>query len=178
MYASAHYTEARVEFMAGFELSHKPTFLFNAAECSRQLNDIERARTDYARYPQLDPNGKLAPLVKQRLTELTTTPLPAQPKPGEPEPGPAPAVAPTPQVKPVPTQPQSIIPPPAVVAQQHVATTGQQPTVIVTEQPEPLWKHKAVWIGVGVALVAGTVAIYAATRSHDMCAAPGCVMVQ
>src|SRR5262249_14423878 len=30
-----HYLEARAEFAAGYELSHRPTFLFNMAECSR-----------------------------------------------------------------------------------------------------------------------------------------------
>ena len=69
LYTAGQFAEARAEFLAGFELSHKPAFLFNAAECARLLGNTSVARDGYDQYLKLDPNGKLAMLAMQRLAE-------------------------------------------------------------------------------------------------------------
>ncbi|HTR56459.1 MAG TPA: hypothetical protein VMJ10_37555 [Kofleriaceae bacterium] len=85
LYAGGQFAEARAEFLAGFELSHKPAFLFNAAECARLLGDSDAARDGYDQYLKLDPYGKLASLAVQRLGDLggsratTTVPPPVVP---------------------------------------------------------------------------------------------------
>ncbi len=94
LYTAGQFAEARAEFLAGFELSHKPAFLFNAAECARLLGNISVARDGYDQYLKLDPNGKLAMLAMQRLAELGPV-TSAPPKPSEPAPTPPPAPAPT-----------------------------------------------------------------------------------
>ena len=80
LYAGGQYAEARAEFLAGFELSHKAAFLFNAAECARLLGNSDAARDGYDQYLKLDPNGKLASLALQRIGDLggikETTPPP------------------------------------------------------------------------------------------------------
>jgi hypothetical protein len=125
LYAAGRFAEARAEFLAGFELSKKPAFLFNAAECARLLGDNRVARDGYSRYLDLDPNGRLAMLAMQRLAELgpnqTTSPEPA---PTPPPPTPAPIVAPTPA--PAPT----LIPPPVT------ATPAPAPIAITSTSSE------------------------------------------
>jgi len=170
LYNSGDYAAARVEFMAGFELSHKPVFLFNAAECSRQAHDVVAARDGYRRYLELAPDGKLATLAKQRLAELA-------------QPAPAPAPAPVAQA-PTPTPPAPVVPPPAAAAERVAAAEPAVRIVQVTPMPAestPFWHKKTPWIVLGVALVAGSVAaVYAATRHHDTmaCIPPDCVVAQ
>jgi hypothetical protein len=121
LYTAGQFAEARAEFLAGYELSHKPAFLFNAAECARLLNNISVARDGYNEYLRLDPNGKLAMLAMQRLAELgpvTTTP----PKPSEPAPAPAPAPAPT-MTPPPPTPAPTLTVAPAPVASPMTPST-------------------------------------------------------
>jgi hypothetical protein len=110
LYAAGRFAEARAEFLAGFELSKKPAFLFNAAECARLLGDTQIARDGYNRYLQLDPNGRLAMLAMQRLDEL----------------GPATHVEPTPPVAP-PT-----IPAPSPTAAPMPTTTTPSPAPLTS----------------------------------------------
>ncbi|HEY1816077.1 MAG TPA: hypothetical protein VGG74_27205 [Kofleriaceae bacterium] len=121
LYTAGRFAEARAEFLAGFELSKKPAFLFNAAECARLLGDTRVARDGYSKYLDLDPNGRLAMLAMQRLAELGTSQAPApEPAPTPPAPTPAPASAPTP----APT----VIPSPAAAA--ATASTAPAPIAI------------------------------------------------
>jgi hypothetical protein len=182
LYESGHYREARAEFVAGYELSHKATFVFNAAECSRLAGDLDTARQDYARYLQLDPGGKHAALARARLDAMTAPTPPAKPaEPAPVAPPPAPPVAPKPT--PVVTPPPVVAPPSVVIAQKVSPPPSSSLTGTATFAAEPspsIWHRKSLWIGVGVgaALVAGSVAIYAATRHHDtMCTPPNCVVV-
>src|SRR5262245_17494474 len=55
-YKAGRYLEARAEFAAGYELSHRPLFLFNMAECSRLDGNLELAREGYERYLREAPN--------------------------------------------------------------------------------------------------------------------------
>jgi tetratricopeptide (TPR) repeat protein len=96
--AAGQFAEARAEFLAGFELSHKPAFLFNAAECSRLMGKNDVAREGYDQYLKLDPNGKLAMLALQRLDELGPKQTPV-----ETTPPPAPVLTPEQTGVPAPT---------------------------------------------------------------------------
>jgi hypothetical protein len=115
LYAAGRFAEARAEFLAGFELSKKPAFLFNAAECARLLGDTQIARDGYNRYLGLEPNGRLAMLAMQRLDEL----------------GPATHVEPTPPVIP-PT-----IPAPSPTTTPMPATSRPAPTTSALVQTAP-----------------------------------------
>lgn len=68
--AQSRFAEALAEFSAGYELSRKPLFLFNMAECARQAGDRARARANYERYLAEDPAGRLADTAQSRLMEL------------------------------------------------------------------------------------------------------------
>ena len=69
-YAAGDYLLARAEFAAGYELSGRPLFLFNMAECSRLNGDLEQARTGYERYLREAPSGSQVPLAKERLAAM------------------------------------------------------------------------------------------------------------
>src|SRR5262245_10624973 len=68
--AERRFAEAFVQFEAGYKLSLRPMFLFNMAECARQLGQPERARTFYLQYLAEDPNGSLATTARERLASV------------------------------------------------------------------------------------------------------------
>ncbi|HUJ63104.1 MAG TPA: tetratricopeptide repeat protein [Kofleriaceae bacterium] len=121
LYAGGQFAEARAEFLAGFELSHKPTFLFNAAECARLLGNSDAARDGYQQYLKLDPDGKLAQLAIQRLYDLgvqqpTTDSPPVVPT--------APAVVTPPASPPITTASPPITTPTLAVTRSVPATSS------------------------------------------------------
>jgi tetratricopeptide (TPR) repeat protein len=156
--AQGKFADAYDAFSAGYELSHRPLFLFNMGECKRALHDAAHARELYKRYVADDPSGDLVDTAQARVAELGP----------EPEPALAPAPAPTPVVA---------IPPPAVAAAALPVPEPSSP--MFHDEPTPLLQRKALWIGigVGVAVIAGSALIYAETRHHDTmaCSPPMCV---
>ena len=103
-YAAGDYLLARAEFAAGYELSGRPLFLFNMAECSRLNGDLDQARSGYERYLREAPTGSQVGLAKERLASMKQPkpdPKPAPPPHG-PVYGPKPAVATAPQIGPQP----------------------------------------------------------------------------
>jgi hypothetical protein len=95
-FKAGRFLEARAEFSAGYELSRRPLFLFNMAECSRLNNDTDIARETYERYLLAEPNGAQAGLARQRLAAINAKPAgPQKPDPKTAQP-PAPAPAPAP----------------------------------------------------------------------------------
>ncbi|HEY1547424.1 MAG TPA: hypothetical protein VGG28_06380 [Kofleriaceae bacterium] len=112
LYGAGRFAEARAEFLAGYELSKKPAFLFNAAECARLLGDTQVARDGYNRYLALEPNGRLAMLAMQRLDELGPAKAPEVPPPPPILPAPSPTTTPmpsTPRVAPTTTTTTTVV---------------------------------------------------------------------
>ena len=149
--AALKYREALAEFAAGYELSRRPLFLFNMGECARLAGDLARAKESFERYLAEDPNGKLAEQARSRVEELATR-LPARPAPVAPKPGPPPKKA----------QPPHPAPPPALIVVAPQTPSATSP---------PIWKRWPFWTGVGLVAGAGTVAVYAGTRSDAGCGA-------
>jgi hypothetical protein len=105
-YAAGDYLLARAEFAAGYELSGRPLFLFNMAECSRLNGDLDQARSGYERYLREAPTGSQVGLAKERLAAMK-----------QPKPDPKPAAGPVYGPKPVASAPQ-IGPQPPVLGPQ------------------------------------------------------------
>ncbi|MGE0788029.1 MAG: tol-pal system YbgF family protein [Sandaracinaceae bacterium] len=61
---------AYTEFEAGYQLSHRPLFLFNMGECARQMGEPDRARRDYEGYLAAEPSGAMSATARRRLAEL------------------------------------------------------------------------------------------------------------
>jgi tetratricopeptide (TPR) repeat protein len=151
------YAAAYDEFAAGYALAPRPLFLFNMGEMARALGQTPRAREHYERYLAAEPDGAFAKQATQRLTELSVV---------TPPPAPTPAPAPAPAPAPVAQAPR--VPPPTAVT---LPQTQPQSThsFALTYEPRPLYKRTGFWVGVGAAVLAGTVVVYASTRDGDSC---------
>jgi tetratricopeptide (TPR) repeat protein len=173
LYQKGRYVEALAEFSAGYTRSKRPLFLFNMAECSRLSNDVVRARESYERYLREDPQGRMAELARKRLRELPAASTP-------------PASTP-----PASTPPSIHSQATAATAGPHTATDLRAPERFATppsappgralrietstgNPASPVYTRWWFWSGVGVAVLAGTAAIYVATR-QDSCA--GCPVI-
>jgi len=69
-FRGGRYLDAEAAFAAGFELSHKPGFLWNMAECARLLGNRERALELYRRYVKEAPAGAQRGEADARILEL------------------------------------------------------------------------------------------------------------
>jgi len=189
LYAAGQFAEARAEFLAGFELSHKPAFLFNAAECARLMGKLDVARDGYDQYLKLDPNGKLAMLALQRLDELGPKaaepaksgppPAPTLPAPGS-TPPPAPVLTPAPAALPLPT---AVTPPPSAAAANLPANatvtsvTVDQPSSSNTAQIERYAGIATAGTGAAMLLTGVIFGIHSSSLSNQVsgACASGCV---
>jgi tetratricopeptide (TPR) repeat protein len=139
------YAAALVEYSKGYELTERPLFLFNMAECARALGDKTQARELYERYLAADASGSFTPAARARLAELGPSPAtPAAPPPAPSEPASSPTIA-------TPSEVAAMRPQPA----ETVTATAPQPAA----EKRSNFKRNALLVGVGVAVVAGSVAI-------------------
>jgi hypothetical protein len=151
---AGNHAEAFKQFELGYQLSRRPLFLFNMAECARLAGDPARARGLYQRYLEAEPQGKLAPTARERLAALPAPSAPLRP--------PAPPTAPPASTR----VPAVILTPPAVPPPEAgtVAVTPTAPEPSPTEPRRPLYRRWPFWAGVGAVVVASTVTAIALTR--------------
>lgn len=149
-------------FEAGYELSERALFLFNVAECAREVGRHELARKHYERYLDEDPEGVKADAARQRLEELPEEE--DEDGAGASESGDGkgsgsggeseePAEAPTPSET-------------AAAAQTTDAgadASSGQP--LDTGSDKPIWTRWPLWVGVGAAVAAAVVIPVALTQS-------------
>lgn len=156
---SGRWREAYVEFQAGFELSERPAFLFNMAECVRQTGDAARARDLYARYLAADPNGPLAEQARARVQELGPAPTPVVTAP--PPTTPAPVETTRPVVAAPPASPPSTQPAPVASAETSRPAVPIIPTDNRGRDDDSggsVFSSWPFWTGVGVVVAGGVVA--------------------
>jgi hypothetical protein len=97
-YKLEKYKEALGEFEEAYLVKADPTFLFNIAECHRQMGDSATAVRFYRRYVDEGPKGENRALAEQHIRELdpAAAKAAAAPKPAPAKPAPAAAAAPPP----------------------------------------------------------------------------------
>ncbi len=104
LYAEGRYPQALIEFSAGYELTRRPAFLINIAQCHRQMHEPREAISYYREYLVHDATSREAEAVKRVIAELEAE-LPPEPPPQATPPPPtvtaeqAPAPAPPPKRK-------------------------------------------------------------------------------
>jgi tetratricopeptide (TPR) repeat protein len=172
------FNEALAGYQDAYEAKPLPAFLFNIAQCYRNLANYERARFFYRRYLALEPRSPNRRLVEDLVVEMTrlmekqraattatapaVTPAPPAPEPAPPaaaatEPPPAVAVAPPP------------LPAPPVAA---VAPAAEPPAALITTpgEPEapsrPVYKRWWFWTGIGAVVAGGAVTAFLLTRNN------------
>jgi hypothetical protein len=96
LYDQKHYPQALVEFSAGYELTRRPAFLINIAQCHRQMHETREAIAYYRQYLAADATSADAAAVRRVVAELEAE-LPEVPaEPALMTPGAPPLVATTP----------------------------------------------------------------------------------
>lgn len=170
-YDLARFEEALKLYSQAYELKPLPGFLFNIAQCHRQLNDLEKARFFYKRYMDLSPTRpKNAEQVEELLKQVEATLAEAK----EPKRPPVEPVAAVAEAKPTPppVEPQAapVTQTKPLEAWAPMPEAAPIPPLVNTAPmtpppPEALTKKWWFWTGVGVvAAGAATVALSASPR--------------
>jgi hypothetical protein len=175
------FADALADYQAAYEAKPLPGFLFNIAQCYRNMGNFERARFFFRRYLTVDPHAPNHRRVEELISEMskqldaqagaaaTTTAAPSTapppttapplPAPGAPATAEAPAPAPVSSAPPPPTA----APPADVAPAADSAATPSVPLLTATAPPpapprRPVWKRWWFWTGVGAVVAGGVVA--------------------
>jgi tetratricopeptide (TPR) repeat protein len=65
------FSDALIEYEAAYEAKPMPGFLFNIAQCHRNLKNYEQARFFYGRYLALDPGSEDRASIEGLIAEMT-----------------------------------------------------------------------------------------------------------
>lgn len=140
LYQLGEYRRALEEFKEAHIEKTDPAFLYNIAQCYRQLGDVDEALTFYRRYLSLGPPGPLHDDVERRVTELELSRSPA--------PTSSPSRS---QVVPV------VVPPaPKNDAEVHMSAPAPPTTPPAPRTPLPRWLP---WTAAGTTVALGIAAI-------------------
>ena len=88
LYEVGEYRKALAEFRAAHVVRPDPVFLYNSAQCQRQLGERDEALTLYRRYLALDPQSPVRDQVLKRIRELEAAAPEAPPAQAPPVPVP------------------------------------------------------------------------------------------
>jgi hypothetical protein len=176
------FAEALTDYQAAYEAKPLPGFLFNIAQCYRNMGNYERARFFFRRYLALDPRAPNHRRVEELIAEMSkqidaqaaaAPPSATAPPPATTTPPPEATTPPpdaTPPTPPPPTAavPSPIVPPPSAVAAPASSDTSAEVAAVVASPPpeprRPVWKRWWFWTGVGAVVVGGAVAAFFLTR--------------
>ena len=93
-YARGEFEDALRAFVGGYELSERPQFLFNIANCHERLHQLDEALDFYTRYLDAVPEAANRADVERRMARIRTVQSNEEPAPStSPEPSRAPAFA-------------------------------------------------------------------------------------
>src|SRR4029077_13182600 len=65
------FAEALTDYQSAYEAKPLPGFLFNIAQCYRNMGDLEKARFFFRRYLALDPRAPNKRRVEELIDEIT-----------------------------------------------------------------------------------------------------------
>jgi len=152
------FPEALADYQAAYEAKPLPAFLFNIAQCYRNMQSYERARFFFRRYLALDPKTTNRRLVEDLIAEMTRE-LDKSEKSEKAEQAeksddslaaPVALAAPAPVAAPPPLPPQ-----PAPASTPALALERQVPQAA---ESRPVYKRWWFWTGAGAIIAAGTIA--------------------
>jgi hypothetical protein len=177
------FSEALVDYQAAYQAKPLPGFLFNIAQCYRNMGDQERARFFFRRYLALEPRAPNKRRVEELIDEMTkqleareaaAAQAPAAASPSNAGEPPAAPVTPLPSASP-PAEPAAAPAPSSAPAPVAEAPAAESPPMVATvaAAPEgrPVWKRWWFWVG-AVALV-GTLAATTYVLTNPEERAPG-----
>ena len=164
-YNLGEFKEALVDFREGYRNYQEPVFLFNMAQCQRQLGDFDGAIFSYRSYLRAKPDAPNRADVEERIREMEQAqqrkiqqgaPTGVEPPKGQPRPVPM-------GVTPAPTTPLGSSPPPATTGPAAGPAQTPAPTVapaaVEPQAPgataQPIYKKWWLWTIVGGVVLAG-----------------------
>jgi hypothetical protein len=195
------FAEALQDFKEAYRLHPDPAFLFNIAQCERQLGDLDEAIKFYRSYLRNKPDASNAKEVQKKIDELKgLSDAKRKSKEGAPQSVIAPTTSPPPvdtsrTTAPPPAPVAPLTPPPAAGAstpapapapapnlspspEASTSAASTTPGADLTAKPsgdegEPIYKQWWLWAGVGAVVVgAVVVAIVASGGSASAPSSP------
>jgi hypothetical protein len=178
------FAEALQDFKEAYRLHPDPAFLFNIAQCERQLGDFDEAIKFYRSYLRNKPEATNAKEVQKKIDELkglseakrkskegapqsviapTTAPPPMDashstaPPPAPVAPLTPPPASASPSPAPTPAPVPNLAPPPEAATSTTSTTPGADLTAKPSGEGEPIYKQWWLWAGVGAVVVGAVV---------------------
>jgi len=178
------FADALADYQAAYEAKPLPGFLFNIAQCYRNMGNYERARFFFRRYLSIEPKAPNRRKVEELIAEMskqidaqaaaaasapaTTPPAATTPPLGSPGTSAAGDAKPSDATVAAPPEPKPVEPLPA--ASPPAETTSRSAAAVLTttapapEEAHPVWKRWWFWTGVGAVVAGGAVAAFFLTR--------------
>jgi tetratricopeptide (TPR) repeat protein len=172
LYDVGEYKQALEAFKKAYLNYEEPTFLFNMAQCFRQLGDKPEAIRMYKSYLRKMENAPnrgdvkaiVATLESAIEQERATRSVPPQGTMGPP--GTTPPEGPPPPEQP-PTPPPQQPPPPQTTTTTTQSTTTASTSTTSSEAPTPIYKKWWLWTVVGVVVVGVAVGAGVGVAYHN-----------
>ena len=161
--------EALADYQSAYEAKPLPGFLFNIAQCYRNMGNIERARFFFRRYLALDPRAPNRHRVDELIAEMTKQ-LEAKQLEAKQAEAPPDQPPPTTALTPPPVAAPSLVavePRPAAAPASDVPLGTSAPLVTATATAptrRPVWRRWWFWTGVAAVVAGGAVAAFLLTR--------------
>ena len=70
-FSQGKFDEARADYQAAYDVEPLPAFLFNIAQCYRNMGDYERAQLYFHRYTVREPRGPNRPAAERLAAEMS-----------------------------------------------------------------------------------------------------------
>jgi tetratricopeptide (TPR) repeat protein len=158
LYRIAEYEAALTEFKAGFVMLGDPVFIYNIAQCHRQLGRTTEAIDFYERYLRASPEAGNRAEVERRLRDLRASQATASPS------------------RP-PSEPPLVPPPPIATASAAVPAPSTDPVNLhdvareSSAGPPPIYQRWWFWAGAAAAVaIVAVVAVGASGSDPSDCA--------
>jgi hypothetical protein len=174
------FPEALADYQSAYEAKPLPGFLFNIAQCYRNVGNFERARFFFRRYLALEPHAPNRHRVDELIAEMsrqleakqaevapavTATSPPSVAAKSSDASDTMPPTTPPPALVPAlvePMSPMSPMSPTSPAAPSAVLVTTPAP--LAQPAHRPVWKRWWFWTGVAAVVAGGAVAAYVLTR--------------
>jgi tetratricopeptide (TPR) repeat protein len=184
------FEEALAAYQAAYETKPLPGFLFNIAQCHRNMGNHERALFFYRRYLALDPQSPNRAVVEELIDEterrrasqapstaVTPPPAASAPPAASTPPAPPPAAPPPPPASGLPALAATEPSPPASSqarlpeVPRAAATDSEVPPAFVQAKPapsadRPLYRRWGFWAVVGAVAAGGAATAILLTRGQ------------
>jgi hypothetical protein len=150
-FSQGRFDEARADYQAAYDLEPLPAFLFNIAQCYRNMGDYERAQLYFHRYTVHEPRGPNRPAAERLAAEMSSLAEARRHQLAADSPAGAPAGAPV-------TTPPLTTPPDHAGGNSQTSLLAVRETGPPSPASPPFYRRGWFWAGVGGVVVLGAAA--------------------